>query len=148
MNTLKEICRNSGDYLIALIPYLAHVIAESEITEEIRTLRWDGLCKLHGQLRRYEKRNSESTLLSSLAAKKAEQIVQARTKKEIEQIFNPHAPYFDGVKFVPDAYLVPEEELICWCEASLRAPLNEYGMRRYIEMFGQVFPEKSRELDL
>lgn len=54
MNTLKEICRNSGDYLIALIPYLAHVIAESEITEEIRTLRWDGLCKLHGQLRRYE----------------------------------------------------------------------------------------------
>ena len=52
MNTLKEICRNSGDYLIALIPYLAHVIAESEITEENRTLRWDGLCKLHGQLRR------------------------------------------------------------------------------------------------
>ena len=98
MNTLKEICRNSGDYLIALIPYLAHVIAESEITEEIRTLRWDGLCKLHGQLRRYEKRNYDSTLLSSLAAKKAEQIVQARTKKEMEQIFNPHAPYFDGVK--------------------------------------------------
>lgn len=82
MNTLKEICRNSGDYLIALIPYLAHVIAESEITEEIRTLRWDGLCKLHGQLRRYEKRNYDSTLLSSLAAKKAEQIVQARTKRK------------------------------------------------------------------
>ena len=61
MNTLKEICRNSGDYLIALIPYLAHVIAESEITEEIRTLRWDGLCKLHGQLRRYEKRNYDSS---------------------------------------------------------------------------------------
>lgn len=66
MNTLKEICRNSGDYLIALIPYLAHVIAESEITEEIRTLRWDGLCKLHGQLRRYEKRNYDfhSALIS------------------------------------------------------------------------------------
>lgn len=148
MDTLKKICRESGDYLMALIPYFAHVIAESEITDEIRTLRWDSLCRLHGQLRRYEKRNYDSTLLSSLAAKKAEQIVQARTKKEMAQIFNPHAPHFDGAKFILDAYLVPEEELICWCEASLRAPFNEYSMRRYIEVFCQVFPEKSRELEL
>lgn len=148
MDTLKEICRESGDFLMALIPYFAQVIAESEIKDEIRTLRWDGLCRLHGQLGRYERRNYDVNLLSSLAAKKAELIVQARTKKEMEQICTPHAPHFDGAKFIPGVYLVPEEELICWCETSLQAPLNEYGMRRYIEVFRQVFPEKSRELDI
>lgn len=148
MDTLKEICRESGDFLIALIPYFAQVIAESEIKDEIRSLRWDGLCRLHGRLGEYERRHYDANLLSSLAAKKAELIVQARTKKEMEQICTPHAPHFDGAKFIPGAYLVPEEELICWCETSLRAPLNEYGMRRYMEVFRQVFPEKSRELAL
>lgn len=148
MEALKKICRESGDYLMALIPYFAHIIAESEITDEIRTLRWEGLCRLHEWLGGYERRNYISALLSSLATKKAELIVQARTKMEMEQICNPHVPYFDGEKFISDAYMPPEEELLCWCEASRHTPLNEIGARRYIEVFCQVFPEKSRELDL
>ena len=30
--------------------------------------------------------------------------------------------------------------------ASLNAPLNEYGFKRYMELFKQIFPEKEKEI--
>ena len=52
------------------------------------------------------------------------------------------------MEFISDPYLLPEEELICWSEASLRAPLNEPGYRRYMKLFRQVFPEESQALNI
>ena len=52
---------------------------------------------------------------------------------------------------VPDAspcLRYAEEELICWSEASLRAPLNETGFQRYSELFRLVFPEESERLNI
>ncbi len=46
----------------------------------------------------------------------------------------------NGSKFIPDEFSVPEEELICWSETSLRAPLNEAGFNRYMELFRQILP--------
>lgn len=69
-------------------------------------------------------------------------ILNSTTKGEIEKISNPKCPHYDGVRFYPDAYNVPEEELIGWCETSLRAPLNSAGLNRYMEVFKTVFPEK------
>ena len=45
-----------------------------------------------------------------------------------------------------DDYSVPEEELICWSEASKNAPLNEVGFKCYMELFKQVLPEESKAL--
>lgn len=50
--------------------------------------------------------------------------------------------------FIPDAYSVPEEELICWSETSLKGPLTAEGFQRYMELFKQVLPEESRRLAL
>ena len=146
MDTLKEACLQSGDYAIALAPYYAQVVAEEGISDKVRTLRIKALYNLSGQLLRYKKSGYDEKLLSSLAGKKAELIMQASTKSEIERISNPKCPHFDGTKFISD--LVPEEELIIWSETSLRAPLNEYGMKRYMELFRQVYPEKIHELGI
>ena len=49
----------------------------------------------------------------------------------------------------PSVALVPNfAELICWSEASLRAPLNEYAFRRYMELFCRMFPEESEALHI
>ena len=60
------------------------------------------------------------------------------------QLDRPKPPHYDGVKFYPNPYLTPEEELICWCETSLLAPLDNTAVQRYMEVFRQVFPEKSQ----
>ena len=141
MDKLKEACLQSGNFTTVLIPYYSQVIVE-ENSDKVRMLRIEALRDLSSQLLRYEKSGYDKKLLASLAVKKAELIMQASTKSEMERIRNPKPPHFDGVKFIADAYLVPEEELICWSETSLQAPLNEYGMKRYTELFRQVYPEK------
>ena len=144
----KKLACNQGDYTTALVPYYAQVMAEEGISDKVRILRMEALRKLHGQLNQYAKSGYDKKLLSSLAGKKAELIMQADTKSEMDKIDRPRSPHFDGTKFIADSYLVPEEELICWSETSLRAPLNEYGMRRYMELFRQVYPEETKELGI
>lgn len=144
MDALKEACRASGDYSFALIPYYAQVIAEGDIPDTIRQRRFDALRRLHSQLSFYKSRGYDASLLCSLAAQKAELIVKASTNAEMAQLNKPKPPHYDGVKFCPNPYLTPEEELICWCEASLLAPLDSIAVRRYMEVFRQVFPEKAR----
>ena len=143
MDALKDACRTSGDYSITLIPYYAQVIAEDGIADTVRQRRFESLQKLHGQLHLYKERGYDAELLCSLAARKAELIMKASTKAEIAQLDKPKPPHYDGVKFSPKPYLTPEEELICWCETSLLAPLDSTAVRRYMEVFRQVFPEKA-----
>ena len=48
---------------------------------------------------------------------------------------------YNGNGFFTDKYNVPEEELICWSETSLRSPLNEAGFNRYMEVCRLVYPD-------
>ena len=144
MDALKDACRASGDYSIALIPYYAQVVAEDGISDTVRQRRFESLQKLHGQLHLYRSRGYDAELLCSLAARKAELIMKLSTKSEMAQLNKPKPPHYDGAKFHPNPFLTPEEELICWCEASLCGPLDNAAVRRYMEVFTQVFPEKAR----
>ena len=131
MDALKDACRASGDYSITLIPYYAQVIADFDTADTVRQRRFESLQKLHGQLHLYKERGYDAELLCSLAARKAELIMKASTKAEIAQLDKPKPPHYDGVKFYPNPYLTPEEELICWCETSLLAPLDNTAVQRY-----------------
>lgn len=97
------------------------------------------LSELEMRLNRYAGRCYGSALLCAIASKKSRWIMEAVTKNEINAILNPPVPRYAGNQFYPDRYMPPEEESICWCETSLRAPLNEAGYNRYIEVFQQVF---------
>ena len=73
-------------------------------------------------------------------------ILQAKSKTELQAILRPKPPHYNGQGFQADQYLTPEEELACWSEASLRAPLNSAGFDRFMELFREVLPEESATL--
>ena len=122
------------DYSLTLIFAYAEVIA-GDMSDKVRVIRFDALKRLQAILAFYKDRGYMEELLDGIAA-----------KTEMEKVLKPHCPHYDGVKFIPDTYNVPEEELICWSETSFLAPIKEAGYKRYMEVFKSVFPEKSKQL--
>ena len=62
----------------------------------------------------------------------------------MEKVLHPPAPYYNASVFVADKYLIPEEELICWSETSLRGPLIKPAMKRYMELFQLFYPDEAK----
>ena len=133
------------DFTVVMIPYFAEVIA-ADISDHIRMLRFDAMKRVQNYLHHYEKLGYLPKLLCAIAEKKCEYIMTATTKADVEQIVKPCCPHYDGSKFVPGQYSVPEEEMICWSETSLKVPLNSEACKRYLELFKQLLPEESRLL--
>jgi hypothetical protein len=150
----KEIGTAENTYIqdlsleVTLLPFYAELICSESIYEKLFGLRISALKNLQGLLNQYERRGYDAKLLCSIGKKKGTMIMTASSKTELDKILHPKAPHYDGVRFVSDQYLLPEEELICWSEASLRAPLNETGFQRYSELFRLVFPEESERLNI
>lgn len=130
--------KNATDYHQIIVTALTEV-AESNRTKRVKLLQSAALSELEITLNRYAERGYDPALLCTIASKKVRWMMEATTKNEIQAILNPPAPRYDGNKFYPDKYMPPEEEATRWSETSLRAPLNEAGFKRYMEVFQQVF---------
>lgn len=135
-----------ADYNIVVIPAFAEILMAENVPDRVRELLFDALRQLQGYLSFYQKRGYLPQLLSGIAEKKTKMILAATSKTEMEKLLKPRCPHYDGNRFVPDEYCVPEEELICWSETSFMGPLNEIGYLRYMEVFRQIFPETSEQL--
>lgn len=133
---------------VSLALAYAEILVPADIKQSVWELRLTGLRQLQAQLTHYEKLGYDSSLLSAISEKKSQMILRISSRTELEKVIRPHAPHFDGNKFIPDRYNIPEEELICWCKTSLRGPLNENGFNRYMEVFHEVFPERSKLLPI
>lgn len=142
---LKENTNLDDDFMLIMIPYFAEIIT-ANVTEQVRTLRFTAMKEVQKYLRHYQELGYVSQLISAIAEKKCELICTVTSKTEMDKVIKPHCPHYDGNKFVPDKYSIPEEELICWSQTSLRAPLNDVGFKRYMELFKEVFPEESKLL--
>lgn len=142
---MEVLINNDVDYTLVLVPYLAELIA-SDIPDKTRALRLNAIRQLQSRLAYYKKLGYMEKLLCAIARKRATMIMSTSSKTEMEKVMSIRPPYFDGNKFIPDQYHVPEEEMISWSETSLRAPLNEAGFKRYKELFGQIFPEQAKEI--
>lgn len=116
-------------------------IFASAVTEKVKEIRFNALLRLRAYLTHYDKLGYRGDLLTAIATKKGDMIMSATTKAEMEKILVPHCPHYNGNKFIAGQYSVLEEELICWGETSLRAPLNETGFKRYMEVCSLVYPE-------
>ncbi|MEY8389850.1 hypothetical protein D3Z47_02275 [Lachnospiraceae bacterium] len=128
-----------NDFVDAILPYYAEIIA-GDIPDRIRELRFLGIRRLQSYLGHYQKLGYAEKLLYAIAEKKGRLICSVSSRTEMEKLLKPRCPHYDGNKFISDEFCIPEEELICWSETSLQAPLNEAGFRRYMELFSQVFP--------
>ena len=137
----------NNNFKITMILTFVEILFDENVSEEVKNLRIDALKKLNSYLEYYEESGYLSILIDKIAEKKAKMIMQIKSKSEMDKILKPSCPVFDGSKFITDKYSVIEEELIGWSETSLQAPLNEYGYKRYIELFETIFPEYKNKLD-
>lgn len=125
---------------LVLTECLAEIIT-SEEKDKISELRLSALGTVRQQLLAYQGLGFIQRLLSAIAEKKCKHIMSITSKTEMEKMLKPHCPTYNGNEFIPGKYHIPEEELICWSQASLQAPLNSAGFKRYMEVFKSVLPD-------
>lgn len=85
-------------------------------------------------------------LVLAIMEKKCRMIVEASTKAELQEIIKPSVPTWNYGGFLTGPYHVLEEEAIMWSKASLVAPLNDDGVKRYREVFSKLFPVQAAEI--
>ena len=136
------------DYYMTVIIQCIAEISVSDTPDRIKKLRLGAIGSLQQYQHHYHQLGYMPKLLYAIADKKCRMIVSATTKAEMQKLIRPNCPHYDGAGFIPAAYIVPEEELICWSETSLKGPLTAEGFQRYMELFKQVLPEESRRLAL
>lgn len=85
-------------------------------------------------------------LLAGIMIKKSQMILNAKTKLELEEILEPSVPKWNYGTFLTGPYHVPEEEAIFWSKASLEAPLDDDGAKRYRDVAAVAFPEEIAEI--
>ena len=123
---------------------IAHTLDELKLSDKqdkTEKLRIAALETLQCQIESYKELGYMDRLLAAIAEKKYKFIMEITSKTEMEKMLNPHCPTYNGNEFIPDKYNIPEEELICWSQASLQAPLNSAGFKRYMEVFKSVLPD-------
>ena len=130
---------------VVLILIFVQVIM-GERTDKVLALQFSALRELQVILHYYEQRGYSPELIGAIAEKKGQMIITTTTKAEMEKVLHPPAPHYNGSVFVADKYLIPEEELICWSETSLRGPLIKPAMKRYMELFQQFYPDEAKTL--
>lgn len=134
-----------GECMVYIAVCYAEAIA-ADVPERVRVLRIAAIREVQKYLTIYQDHGYDQRLIDTIAEKKCKMISTITSKREMDLLVKPRCPYFDGNRFIPDKFIVPEEEAICWSEASLRAPLNSWAFERYMEVFRQIYPEKSREI--
>ena len=133
------------EFTIVMLPYFAELIV-ADMPDSVRNLRFDAMRQVQDYLHHYEVLGYMPGLLCVIAEKKCRYIMAVTTKADMEQIIKPHCPHYDGNRFIPGPYSIPEEEMICWSEISMKEPLTSVDLGRYLELFHQVFPEESKFL--
>lgn len=116
--------------------YIAELLADENITENMFCLRFEAIRKLRGMVTRYEKDGFIKELVEAVFCKKAEFIMKADTQSAVKSILKPCAPQYNGREFLPKGkYHVEEEELFLWSYTSFKGPLIPEGQKRFEILF-------------
>jgi hypothetical protein len=75
-------------------------------------------------------------------------IREATTVADVKEIMSEPKPRYDGNTFSAGRFSIPEEEMIQWSLASLRAPIHGEAFERYMELFKSVFGVDPRDPEL
>lgn len=96
-------------------------------------------------VRFFRNQGIRSDVVHVVYEKRMDLIRAAKTVAELNEIAKPAKPHYTGNGFATGAYDVPEEEMIFWSLASLKAPLNHEASERYLDLFKQTFGFDIRE---
>ena len=90
-------------------------------------------------VRFFRNQGIRSDVVHVVYEKRMAQIRAASTVAELNEIAKPAKPHYIGNGFATGPYDVPEEEMIFWSLASLKAPLVHAACERYAELFRSFF---------
>ena len=107
----------------------------SAVLRERQKALTDTLDRVHA----YRAHGIRNDLVHTVFEKRLELIKKARTVQALKEIQSEPKPRYDGGQFITGPACVPEEEMICWSLASLQAPLVSEALKRYMDLFYQVF---------
>ena len=107
----------------------------SAVLREREKALTDTLDRVHA----YRAHGFRNDLVHTVFEKRLELIKKAKTVRALKEIQSEPKPRYNGNSFIGGPACVPEEEIIYWSLTSLKAPLNEAGMKRYMGLFHQVF---------
>lgn len=121
---------------------IAEVIASPQVDqlpkrvlEEKISALWD----TYNRARSYRAMSIRDDIVDAIVEKKTSLILDATTVQELKSICAEPKPYYNGNQFITSQYCIPEEEMIMWSRTSLKAPLNEAGIKRYMQLFKEIF---------
>lgn len=127
--------------------YITELLMDDELNEKLRSRRSDALRKMRGITTQYEEEGFLPELVEMVFCKKADFIMKAKTKAELDEIVKPSTPRYSGGIFYPGSpYHVEEEELILWSKTSLKAPLIPQGYKRYQELFERYVGSEAKDI--
>lgn len=112
----------------------ADLLPKRVLEEKISAL-WD----TYNRARSYREMRIRDDIVDAIIEKRTKLILDATTVQELKSLCAEPKPYYNGNQFITSRYCIPEEELIAWSCTSLRAPLNEAGFKRYMQLFKDVF---------
>jgi hypothetical protein len=123
-------------------------MAELDGTDRLVNEKMTAMLQVSALIAAYKKETCDNIkIIKPIAEKKLAFIKTATTKAELKEILEPTHIYYDGNEIqAKGKFSVPEEELIQWSMASLRAPLNSTATRRMTELMEQVFPGWEKEV--
>ena len=127
----------------------AKVLTELIVSERDPLLeeKWAALRKIMGRAYAYKKEGFLEEIICKFVQKKADMILRATKKSELNEIIQMPKPHFDGNKIIsPSEYDTEEEELILWSSTSLKGPLVSAGYERYKELFCKLLPEQGKQV--
>ena len=128
--------------------YIAGLLTDEDITEDLTSMRLQAIIKLRGIISKYEQDGFIPRIVEAVFCKKAEFILQAKTKSAVEEIIKPCVPSYICGTFQPrEQYHVEEEELLLWSYASLQGPLISEAQKWYIDLFEKYFNEETDALE-
>ena len=136
------------DAEVTMIMHFAELITKEDIPPRVQELQFTALRELQVQLQYFASRGYHKRLIRGIAEKKGALILKTTSKADMDKVMYPRPPHYNGAEFVPDEFSIPEEELICWSETSLRALLNSAGMKRYMTLFKEIFPQESETVGI
>ena len=83
--------------------YITELLMDQEQTEELLSRRFDAMRKVRGIASKYEEEEFLPELVETIFCKKADFIMGAKTKAEIEKILTPSVHLYSCGKFSPDS---------------------------------------------
>lgn len=114
-------------------------IEHGDEADKLLNAKFDALKKVYSTVEWYAKDGFMERLLDTIMEKKSKMILEAASIKTVRELANPPKPQYDGNKWYASPNSVPEEEMVWWSMASLRAPLAYEAVKRYEELFEQFY---------